>query len=159
MAHEPGGPAAPRRHVEWVPDGEQEPAWTLDFHDITMHAIVSADEDQAAALYLQVCIGDDYPEEEEESEEEGGDGQAALGPDLWLIPDDPEAVPALYEAFSEGAERNPDVDSDEDSDASGSGFCFNEEEALEATGVRAREIAEIENGNADRFEDAEEEEA
>lgn len=137
------------RHIEWLQDGEQAPAWTLDFHDITMHAIVRADGESPAALYLQVCAddGDGYISSEEEAADSMAEnGDSTLRPDLWLIPADPAIVSVLYDAFSKGAERNPDEDSESDEEG---GIFFNEDEVFGASelALNRQEIAEVGDSN------------
>ena len=82
---------------------------------------------------------------------------------LSCLPSPPSAVEALFQAFCQGAERNPDNEpgggDDEDSHGGGA-FFYDEDEVLAgaAAAIAVEDVDELVGNDPDRFGDAEDEE-
>lgn len=128
-----------------------------------MHA-VAADEPSPAeggepgaaaaappCLYLQLDGGDDEGGfggggGSEEEDEEGGEEYEGGPPELRLVPTDASQVEALFAAFCEGAERNPDAGSSDDE--GGPGVCFDEDEVLAGAAAAALGVGDVDEVGA-----------
>ncbi|PRW59239.1 chloride conductance regulatory ICln-like isoform X1 [Chlorella sorokiniana] len=138
--------------------------YSVDFAAIVMHAVASDDESFGKpCLYCQL----DSEEEGEgglggsgsgSEEEEGEGGQADVLPEMRLIPADAAQLDDLFQAFCEGAERNPDWSEDEEEEGEGGGVFFDEDEVLAgaaAASLGMGDVDELVGQDPGRFEDAE----
>ncbi|KAL4434478.1 hypothetical protein ABPG75_000919 [Micractinium tetrahymenae] len=159
--------------IIWL--GPQQRGYAVGFPTVAMHAVVSAgDSAPRPCLYLQLDSGEDEEEggvmglgsaaaagsDEEEEEGEGEEGEEELSRELRLIPADTSQLEALFQAFCDGAERNPDDHSDEE-EGEGGGFFYDEDAALAGIASAALGVGDVDElvgADPGRFDDAEEEE-
>ncbi|KAL4860258.1 Chloride conductance regulatory protein ICln [Chlorella vulgaris] len=160
--------------IIWLSAAQQDLGYSCDFPTIAMHAVATdAESSQRPCLYLQLDNGCDdggafglgsggsassgnSASGSEDSEEEADD----LLPELRLIPAEESQLEALFQAFCEGAERNPDTSDEEEGE--GAGFFYNQDEALAgaAQGMAlggGGDVEELLGEDPSRFEDDEEE--
>eukprot|EP00887_Chlorella_sp_A99_P000624 scaffold5.g624.t1 len=130
-------------------------AYAIEFPAISMHAVATdAESSGRLCLYLQLDSGDEIEGPGGESEEGEGEEEEEGPPELRLVPADPSTLDALFQAFCEGAERNPDAEEE-----GGQGeFFFDEDEVLAGAAEVALgvDVEELVGGDPGRFDDAEE---
>lgn len=158
--------------IIWV--GPEQRGHAVAFQTVAMHAVVSDGESAPRpCLYLQLDNGEEEEEggvmglgaaaadgSEGEAEGEEEEEQEELPHELRLIPADTTQVEALFQAFCEGAERNPDDFSDDD-EAGGGGFFYDEDAALAGIASAALGVGDVDElvgADPSRFDDADEEE-
>jgi chloride channel, nucleotide-sensitive, 1A len=160
------------RRIFWLSSKDPSLALSADFTNISMHAIAT---DPCAVdrpcLYVQLDTGEEGEIFAEEHDEEGDQDPEELSqqlPELRLIPSTASALEALFQAFCDGAVRNPDSFAEEEGQGS---LFFDQASALASVlGATALEGGrdDVAAGDAgddvgddemERFEDADEEDS
>ena len=146
------------RRIIWLNSSDTAVGYSAEFATITMHAVATDPETvDRPCLYVQLD-SEEEPEIDDDEEEEDGDGDGSPFPELRFIPSDPSTLDAIFQAFCEGAERNPDADAEDE----GQGNLFFDQMEILAGAFDAAEVAEdvdeIVGDDPDRFGDAEEQE-
>lgn len=151
--------------IIWLSADATRQGYACGFPTVAMHAVVADDESgNRPCLYLQLDNGDDEEGggavSASGSEDEEGEEEEELSPELRLVPADASQLDALFQAFCEGAERNPDhSEGSEDEDApSGGAFFYDQDAALAGVAAASLGFADVEElvgADPGRFEDAE----
>ena len=158
-----------RRRAIWLSDEEGSLALSVDFADISMHAIATDPSTvDRPCLYVQLSSPEDDAIEcqSEESDEEGHiNGEEGAKDvkikEIRLIPENSFDIDSLFQAFCEGAERNPDTFMEEEGQGS---LFFDQSAVLHALDLQNQEVdtngeealAEVEDDDDDleQFADA-----
>lgn len=161
----------------WLSERDATLGLCADFSDISMHAVATDPSTvEKPCLYIQIDGGeendlsDGWNEEEEGVEEENDNGQLngqdyeeeSLTKELRLIPAEPGIVDNLFQAFCDGAERNPDAMAEEE----GQNSLFFDHSSMigalslsEAAAVPGDDDDDNDDSRPEQYEDAEEDEA
>jgi hypothetical protein len=113
-----------RSRIIWLSAANAASGYATDFASIAMHAVATDPETvESPCLYVQLDLGDGEGDDRDEDEE--GDDDPVQ--EFSLIPADGADLEALFTAFCEGAERNPDPGAAEESEGS---FFFDQDSVL-----------------------------
>ena len=135
------------RRIIWLSSSDTAVGFAAEFAAISMHAVATdPDSVDRPCLYVQLDIDDDAGQESSDEVE------GSPLPELRFTPVDSSTLDAIFQAFCEGAERNPDAEAAEEGQGS---LFFDQGEAL-AGAFEATEMSD-DGEDIDRFGDAAEE--
>lgn len=106
-------------------------------------------------MYVQLDNGDE--DEGRYDDEDDEESSFPPLPELRLIPGNPATLDAMFKAFCDGAERNPDVDAEEEGQGN---LFFNREEILAGAFDTSLDVDDVDelvgSGDPERFGDPDE---
>jgi len=117
------------KNVIWLSSTDANKGYSVDFPFISLHA-TSRDTTHFShpCLYCQLDVEEEHNEGDDE---EGEDGEVDVNQingevqysEMRLVPQDPNTLSAIFDAFSQGAALNPDQENEDEGN-----FFFNHDE-------------------------------